>query len=148
MSLHNQLESQLHELFVSQGQISSPSDIADLVNDFESSNGVALSDAEIIKATRNASESFIDSMVANEWDTEKEGYTDIEPLADRVAQWEAMRPSMVRIKQIKECLESGTVRVIYTHPGKSSYHDGLEWIKSLPTGFWLAPGQAVAVISP
>jgi hypothetical protein len=105
MSLHNpSLESQLHELFISQGQISSPSCIANLVDEFESFHGVCLSDPEIIKAIRSAGESFVDSMVTNEHDTEKEGYTDISPLADRVAYWEAMRPSSNRKKHIESIL--------------------------------------------
>lgn len=105
MSLHNpSLESQLHELFISQGQISSPSDIADLVSDFELFHGYNLSDTEIIKATRNAGESFVESMINNEYDTEREGYTDLAPFVERVAYWEAMRPSRNRKCHVKQLL--------------------------------------------
>ena len=102
MSLHNpSLESQLHELFIHQGQISSPSCIADLVLQYESFHGVHCSDTKVLIATRNAGESFIESMIQNEYDTEGEGYTDLEPLEERVAHWEAMRPSNIRRKHLE-----------------------------------------------
>ena len=107
MSLHNpSLESQLHELFISQGEISAASDIARLVLDFEEFHGVSVSDSDLLKATRAAGESFVDSMVQNEHDTELEGYTDLAPLEDRIAHWEAQRPSTVRRKQIEALLSN------------------------------------------
>ena len=147
MSLHNpSLESQLHELFISQGQISSQSDIANLVAEFESFHDAILSEAEILRATRNAGESFVDSMVANEYDTEKEGYTDLAPLADRVAHWEAMRPGVIRRKHIQAILAKPETVVLYTHPGKTAYYDNTEWVKSLAKGVWTSPGQVIALI--
>lgn len=139
------LESQLHELFISQGQISSMSDIADLVAEFESANSVALSDSEIIAATKKAGELFIDSMVANEHDTEREGHTDLAPLAERVAYWEAMRPSVIRRKRIESILANPETVILYKHPGKTSYYDNTEWVKSLEKGVWASPGQVIAL---
>ncbi len=96
MSLHNpSIEDQLHELFIHQGQIASASDIADLVIQFESFHGVHLSDVEITVATRNAGESFVDSMIENEYDDPSE------ETESRVAYWEAMRPSNIRRKHIE-----------------------------------------------
>ena len=147
MSLHNpSIESQLHDLFISQGQIASAGDIAELVLQFESFHGVHLSDIEITVAARNAGESFVDSMVSNEYDTEEEGHVDIEPLETRVAYWEAMRPSTIRRKHIETILAKPETVILHTHPGKTSYHDNMEWVKSLEKGVCVSPGQVIALI--
>jgi len=102
MSLHNpSLESQLHELFMEGGEIAPPRTIADLVLQFESFHGVHCTDAEVLVATRNAGESFVESMIQNEYDTEEEGYTDLAPIEQRVEHWESMRPSTIRRKHLE-----------------------------------------------
>lgn len=92
----------LHDSFLSSGEILPPADIARIIQEHEMWNGVEYDAATILSATREAGERFVDSMVQNEHDTEQEvkggmyqGFP-INPLAERVAKWEAMRPSTVR----------------------------------------------------
>jgi hypothetical protein len=94
------LESQLEDLFFSQGEMSIRC-IADLILQYESFYGVHCTDAEVLVATRNAGESFVESMIQNEYDTEEEGYTDLAPIEQRVEHWESMRPSTIRRKRLE-----------------------------------------------
>lgn len=107
---------------------------------FESFYGVHLSDLEITIATRNAGESFVDSMVDNEYCTQND------ETESRVAYWEAMRPSTIRRKHIETILAKPETVILHTHPGKTSYHDNMEWVKSLEKGVWVSPGQVIALI--
>jgi hypothetical protein len=91
------LESQLKDLFFSQGEMSTRC-IADLVLQCESFYGVHFTDTEVLVATRNAGESFVDSMIDNEYETTCQ---DLAPIEQRVAHWEAMRPSTIRRKHLE-----------------------------------------------
>jgi len=48
------------------------------------------------------------------------------------------------------CENKQTPRVILTHPGKSSYSDGLVWVPigglEKGAGIWLKPGESLAVL--
>lgn len=96
----------LHDSFLSSGEILPPADIARIIQEHEMWNGVEYDAATILSATREAGERFVDSMVQNEHDTEQEvkgglyqGFP-IEPIEQRVAKWEAMRPSTIRRSSI------------------------------------------------
>jgi hypothetical protein len=91
------LESQLKDLFFSQGEMSIRC-IADLVLQYESYYEVHLTDTEVLVATRNAGESFVDSMIDNEYETTGE---DLAPIEQRVEHWESMRPSTIRRKHLE-----------------------------------------------
>lgn len=104
----------LHDRFLSSGEILPPADIARLVQEHETWNGLEYDSQTIIRAIREAGERFVDSMVENEYDTEQEvkdgmyqGFP-IAPIEKRVAQWEAMRPSTVRRLAILAIATSAT----------------------------------------
>ena len=94
----------LHDKSLDQGQTLEAYCIADIVMDVERSERVEFTPSEILEASRDASERFVDSMIQNEYDTQESDYDDIAPLEERVARWEAMRPSVVRRKAIMETL--------------------------------------------
>tara|TARA_R110000823_G_C15704803_1_gene476896 strand:- start:61 stop:411 length:351 start_codon:yes stop_codon:yes gene_type:complete len=109
------LTEMLHDLHITCGEIITGEDLANKIVEREVDYSVEFTPAEILKATRDAGESFIDSMVQNEHDTEESvkdglygGYP-IAPLETRVAQWEALRPSKVRKATIAAILESDNV---------------------------------------
>jgi hypothetical protein len=104
----------LHDAFLSSGEILPPADIARIVQEHEMWNGVEYDAKTILRATREAGEQFVDSKVQNEHDTEQEvkdgmyqGYP-IDPIEQRVAKWEAMRPSTVRRLAILAIATSAT----------------------------------------
>ena len=97
----------LYDAFLSCGQILPASDIARIIQEYEFNSDTEHDSKTILKAIREAGEQFVDSMKENERDTENEvrdglycGHP-IEPLDDRLAYWEAMRPSVVRRKAIE-----------------------------------------------
>jgi hypothetical protein len=94
----------LHDKCLDQEQTLEAYCIADIVMDVERSERVEFTPSEIIEASRDAGERFVDSMIQNEYDTQESEYDDIAPLEERVARWEAMRPSIVRRKAIMEAL--------------------------------------------
>ncbi len=106
----NQLTEAIAQKNMECGEIIAPESFAQLVQEFENDNDVAFSGAEILKAFRDAGESFVDSMQENEHDTEEcvhggryEGHP-IDPLAERLARWEVQRPSVIRRNFIKAAI--------------------------------------------
>jgi len=101
------LTKHLHSRFIANGETTGA---AEMIADYEQDNACEFTAGEIIKATRDAGESFVDSMVNNEHDTEEDRaqYPDLAPLSDRVAYWEKMRPSVIRHAAIKTILAGGT----------------------------------------
>lgn len=79
----------LHDAFLNCGEILPASDIARIIQEYEFESGTEHDAATILKSIRDAGEQFIDSMQENGHDT------------DCLAQWEAMRPSVVRRKAIE-----------------------------------------------
>lgn len=79
----------LYDAFLSCGEILPASTIAEIIQAHEFESGTENDAATILKALREAGERFVDSMQENEHDT------------DRLAYWEAMRPSVVRRKAIE-----------------------------------------------
>lgn len=83
------------------------------IRDYECDNNVAIGKNDVLLAINIAAERFVDSMQANERDTEDEvkngmrnGYP-IDPLESRLSHWETMRPispknKMNRNKAIKQ----------------------------------------------
>ena len=105
------LTDELHELYLTCGEIITGNHLADKIQCHEFDNSVEFTPAEILKATRDAGESFVDSMIQNEHDTEESvkdglyGGHPIDPLESRVAGWEALRPSKTRKAAIGAILE-------------------------------------------
>lgn len=92
----------LYDSFIASGEILPASDIARIVQEHESWNDTEYDDQAIRRSVREAGERFVDSMIDNEHDTEQsvrdgmyQGFP-IAPLNERVAKWEAMRPSTIR----------------------------------------------------
>lgn len=104
------LTTHLHDAFLHCGEILPLADIAREVHESEAFAGVEYDAQTVLASVREAGEMFVDSMVQNEHDTETAvinglycGFP-IDPLEVRVAKWEAMRPSVIRQKQIEELL--------------------------------------------
>lgn len=95
----------LHDKFLYNGEIASGAYLARLIQDFESDNDVEHTDAEVIRAVRSAGESFVDSMQDNENEPRMPEITE-EERAERLAHWEAMRPSVARRRQLTSLLTS------------------------------------------
>ncbi len=104
----------LHDAFLSSGEILPPADIARIAQEFEFWNNIEHDNETLLRAIREAGERFVDSMVQNEHGTEQEvrgglyqGFP-INPIEQRVAKWEAMRPSTVRRLAILAIATSAT----------------------------------------
>lgn len=109
----NVLESNLYEYSMTRGEILDPEHTAQVVLEWEMDNA-PLDRADILAAVWNAAESFVDSMVENEHDTETEGRDDLEPLEKRVERWEAMRPSHSAARTVKTLIASTLARRNWT----------------------------------
>jgi hypothetical protein len=94
----------LHDRMLRNGEILPDDQVSDLVIEVEQDHAVRLSAQDILHARRGAEDDFVDSMQTNEHDTEKEGYSDLDPLQSRLDRWEAFRPSVRRRIEIAAIL--------------------------------------------
>lgn len=90
--MKNKLADALHDKFIQCGEILPSSDIARIIREIEFWDNVEFNAKTILTATREAGERFVDSMLDNETDE------------SQWPKWEAMRPSVVRQKQIEKIL--------------------------------------------
>lgn len=88
----NKLADAIHDKYLQCGEILPASDIARIIRDIEFWDNVEFDAKTILTATREAGERFVDSMIDNE------------PDESQRPKWEAMRPSVVRQKQIEKIL--------------------------------------------
>ena len=95
------LTSYLHDKFMTSGEIAPVSHLAELIQDYERHWDQEFDAYEIKRAVRDASDSFVDSMVANEYNTH---YDCLDDQDAAVARWEAMRPSVRRRAAIEKIL--------------------------------------------
>ena len=112
------LAEQLHDWFVSMGQIAKGSQLATWIQEYEFNSDCEFTPAEVLKAVRDAGESFVDSMQGNESDNWGEHCRDLaspnpskypryeseEEYQKCQDKWEAMRPSFIRRNAIASIL--------------------------------------------
>jgi hypothetical protein len=94
------LRDDLHDRMIHCGEVIASQHSSEIIAAFEVMHACRLTPQEILYALWHAADDFVDSMVSNEHDTEEEGRTDIEPLADRLARWERFRPEPLRRREI------------------------------------------------
>lgn len=82
----------LHDKFLYCGEILPASDVARIIREHEFTDGIEYDAQTILASIREASEKFVDSKIDNETDE------------SQWAKWEAMRPSVMRQKQIEKIL--------------------------------------------
>jgi beta-xylosidase len=96
------LAEHLHELHVSSGEIITGRNLAAHIAEYETENDVEFTPAEILKATRDAGEAFVDSMQENAQHCTH--FADEAEREEYVESLEAMRPRNVRRAAIAEIL--------------------------------------------
>lgn len=108
----------LHDSFLHSGEILPASDIAQIIQEYEFESGTEHDAATILKAIRDAGERFVDSMQENERETENEARN------DRLAYWEAMRPSVVRRAELEATINRAAVVTTMNPPLYAHYTVG------------------------
>jgi hypothetical protein len=136
------LVERLHDLSVNCGEIIAAEHAAQIIQEFEFEHGFEFTPETILASIREAADRTCESYIGNAYDSRSEWGE--EQFKEEVEKWEAQRPAKVREAKIKALLTPP--KVIYTHSGSDSYQDGTEWVKRLPAGVWLSPGQSIAIV--
>lgn len=141
------LQEFLHDKNMSCGEILKLADIADDIHRMERDAGVIYTEAELLTAWREAGETFVDSMQGNTADgynyegRHRETETEYQEELNR---WEAMRPSVVRRKQIEsipmpplELAKPPDIRMEL----RQALFNCAEWMQLVPRGKKGAPHE-------